>query len=118
MKPWGKHLILDCAGCNFFLINDTVNIHEFIKELADRIDMTTHGEPQIEFLLPETDNEGYSVLQMITTSNITIHFVNKTKEAYIDVFSCKDFNTNVAIEVVTEYFEPTTIRSTILTRQA
>jgi S-adenosylmethionine/arginine decarboxylase-like enzyme len=118
MKPWGKHLILDCAGCNFFLINDTANIREFIKELADRIDMTTHGEPQIEFLLPETDNEGYSVLQMITTSNITIHFVNKTKEAYIDVFSCKEFDSSVAVEVVTEYFEPSTIRTTILTRQA
>jgi len=118
MTPWGKHLILDCAGCNFFLINDQTNIRKFIKELARRIDMTVHGEPQIEFLLPGTDNEGYSVLQMITTSNISIHFVNSTKEAYIDVFSCKDFDTNVAIAVVTEYFEPTAVRSTILTRQA
>lgn len=118
MKPWGKHLILDCAGCNFFLINDTTNIREFIKDLIKRIDMVAHGEPHIEFLLPGTDNEGYSVLQMITTSNITIHFVNQTKEAYIDVFSCKEFDTDVAIAVVTEYFEPTSIRTVILDRQA
>lgn len=118
MKPWGKHLILDCAGCDFFLINDTTNIREFIKELVKRIGMIAHGEPQIEFLLPGTDNEGYSVLQMITTSNITIHFVNKTKEAYIDVFSCKDFDTIVVEETVKEYFEPTLIQSTILNRQA
>lgn len=118
MTPWGKHLILDCAGCNFVLINDQTNIREFIKELVRRIGMTVHGEPQIEFLLPGTDNEGYSVLQMITTSNISMHFVNSTKEAYIDVFSCKDFDTIVALEVVTAYFEPTAVRSTILTRQA
>ena len=118
MKPWGKHLILDCAGCNFFLINDTTNIREFIKELANRIDMTVHGDPQIEFLLPGTDNEGYSVLQMITTSNITIHFVNKTKEAYIDVFSCKDFDPKIVDDVVNKYFEPSSMRTTILSRQA
>jgi S-adenosylmethionine/arginine decarboxylase-like enzyme len=118
MKPWGKHLILDCAGCDFFLINDTTNIREFIKELVKRIGMIAHGRPQIEFLLPGTDNEGYSVLQMITTSNITIHFVNKTKEAYIDVFSCKDFDTIIVEETVKEYFEPTLIQSTILNRQA
>lgn len=118
MKPWGKHLILDCAGCNYFLINNTTNIREFIKELVKRIDMIAHGEPQIELLLPGTDNEGYSVLQMITTSNITIHFVNQTKEAYIDVFSCKDFDANIAQAVVTEYFEPTSIRANILSRQA
>ena len=118
MKPWGKHLILDCAGCNFFLINDTTNIRKFIKELVNRIDMTAHGEPQIELLLPGTDNEGYSILQMITTSNITIHFVNKTKEAYIDVFSCKEFDTTLVEKVVNKYFEPTSIRTTILARQA
>lgn len=118
MKPWGKHLLLDCAGCNFFLINDTENIRNFIKELVERIDMTAHGDAQIEFLLPGTDNEGYSVLQMITTSNITIHFVNKTKEAYIDVFSCKDFDTTIVEDIVVKYFETTSIRTNILCRQA
>lgn len=118
MKPWGKHLILDCAGCNLLLINDTTNIQKFIKELVQQIDMVAHGEPQIEFLLPGTDNEGYSVFQMITTSNITMHFVNKTKEAYIDVFSCKDFDTNVVNAVVNAYFEPALIRTTMLSRQA
>jgi S-adenosylmethionine/arginine decarboxylase-like enzyme len=55
---------------------------------------------------------------MITTSNISMHFVNRTNEAYIDVFSCKEFDTSIAEAVVTEYFEPTSIRATILTRQA
>jgi len=118
MKSWGKHVILDCAGCNFDKINDADNIRKFLKELIARIDMVAHGEPQIEFLLPGTYNEGYSVLQMITTSNITLHFVNQTREGYIDVFSCKDFNIETVEDTVREFFVPASIKPAVLYRQA
>jgi S-adenosylmethionine/arginine decarboxylase-like enzyme len=115
-KFWGYHLVLDCAGCS--LIDDKSNIERFVADTILSIGMVVHGEPQIEYLLDGTDNEGYSVLQMITTSNLTAHFVTKSNSAYIDVFSCKDFDANIVIEKVNEYFAPTNISKTFLCRLA
>jgi S-adenosylmethionine/arginine decarboxylase-like enzyme len=103
---WGYHLIIDCKECNLDYITDRERIAEFVRILISRVNMTAHGEPQIEFLLPGTDNEGYSVLQMITTSNITAHFVNSTKAGYIDLFSCKSFDRTVVLYTVNEFFNP------------
>ena len=45
---WGYHLILDCkSGKN---IDDKKNIEKFIKDLVEKIDMVSVGEPIIEYL--------------------------------------------------------------------
>ena len=49
---WGYHLMLDCSGCDIESISNRDNIYRFVKDLVSRIDMTAHGEPVIEHLLP------------------------------------------------------------------
>lgn len=114
---WGYHLMLDCSGCNDN-IKDRDQIYRFIKELVKRIDMIAAGEPIIEFLLPGDPKEGYSLMQLITTSNICAHFVNPDNTAYIDIFSCKDYNIEDAKAVVSEFFAPTKMRINYITRNA
>ncbi len=80
--------------------------------------MTAHGEPIIEYLLPGDPKQGYSLMQLITTSNIAGHFMELDGTCYIDVFSCKEFDVATAKQVVTEYFKPTRIRVNFLTRHA
>jgi S-adenosylmethionine/arginine decarboxylase-like enzyme len=53
---------------------------------------------------------------MITTSNITAHFVNKTGNAYIDVFSCKQFENSIVIKTVEEFFSPKSIKKLYIER--
>ena len=115
---WGYHLILDCSGCNLEKIKSKSNIWAFVRTTIKRVNMKAHGDTIIENLLPGTDNEGYSVLQMITTSNITAHFVNKTGDAYIDLFSCKEFEAEIVIATVKEFFSPTGIKLNSIERQA
>ena len=76
------------------------------------------GNPIIEYLTPTKENSGYSLMQMIETSNITAHFVESNQSAYIDVFSCKQFDPLVAEHVVKEYFDPNNIKATFITRNA
>jgi hypothetical protein len=117
MTPWGYHLTLDCGKCNIDKIKDRDNVAAFAKELVKRIDMIAYGEPQVvEF--GDGDKYGFTLVQLITTSDITAHFCNETGDAYIDVFSCKTFSNDVVITTVREFFEPTTVRSNLLTRQA
>jgi S-adenosylmethionine decarboxylase len=116
---WGYHLILDCSHCDIDKISDGNNIKNFIKELVSRIDMKSFGEPIIQrFALEDATKAGYSLVQLIETSSITGHFVELNGDAYIDIFSCKQYNQELAKEIVTKYFNPQKIRTTYLTRQA
>ena len=115
---WGYHLILDCAGCELGAITTEDHIRVFSLTLVDRINMDAVGPPHIELLLEGDANEGYSLMQMISTSNITAHFVTNTCEAYIDVFSCKNFDQKTVRETVEQFFKPSSIKTTFLHRQA
>jgi S-adenosylmethionine/arginine decarboxylase-like enzyme len=108
--------MLDCSGCEQIHCKD--NIYNFVKDLVDKIDMIAHGEPVIEYLLPGDPKQGYSLMQLITTSNICGHFMELDGTAYFDIFSCKKFDLLTAQNVVTKYFNPKKIRVNFITRQA
>jgi len=116
MKYWGYHLLLDCSGCEN--IDNRDHIYKWIKDLVPRIDMVAHGEPVIEHLLPGDPKQGYSLMQLITTSNICAHFMELDGTAYFDIFSCKEFDISLAQEIVREYFNPKKIRVNYITRHA
>jgi S-adenosylmethionine/arginine decarboxylase-like enzyme len=109
--------MLDCSGCNDN-IKSREEIYRFVKDMVQRIDMIAHGEPIIEYMLPGDPKEGYSLMQLIQTSNICAHFVNPDNTAYIDIFSCKDYDIETAKAVVMEYFAPTKMRINYITRNA
>jgi S-adenosylmethionine/arginine decarboxylase-like enzyme len=117
MTYWGYHLLLDCAGCNDS-IKDKELIKQFVKELVATIEMTAIGDPIIELLLPGELNQGYSLMQLIATSNITAHFVDHDNTAYIDIFSCKEFSLELAKSIVLKYFNPNSVKETFIKRQA
>ncbi len=115
----GYHLILDCKGCEKSKIMDPSNIRQFIKTLVEEIDMIAFGEPIIEhFAEHEPKAAGYSLVQLIQTSSITGHFVDFNGDAYIDIFSCKLFEIDIAKGVVRRFFSPQQMKTVYLTRQA
>jgi S-adenosylmethionine/arginine decarboxylase-like enzyme len=118
---WGYHLILDCGDLDPFAIDDHTTIYNFTKQLVKDIDMVAYGEPQIVHF-GSGNKAGYTLVQLIETSNICGHFVpNDLKGGnalYLDVFSCKTFDIDAVIELVNKYFKPSTVRTTYLTRQA
>jgi len=110
--------MLDCSGCDISSISGRDNIYNFVKDLVERINMEAHGEPVIKHLLPGDPKQGYSLMQLITTSNICAHFMELDGTAYFDIFSCKVFDIEVAKMVVQEYFHPKKMRVNFLTRHA
>ena len=106
--PWGQHLVLDFNGCPNELVADKENILDWSKELVQAIDMVAHGEPIIEhFATHSHEAAGYTLHQMIETSNIAAHFAENIGQVYIDVFSCKAFDVEVALGICKKYFKPT-----------
>jgi S-adenosylmethionine/arginine decarboxylase-like enzyme len=118
MKHWGEHLILDCAGCND-AVKSKAEIIRFVKFLVDEIHMKAYGEPIVEhFATHDPSKGGYSLVQLIETSAVTAHFVDESKECYLDIFSCKEIPIERTKATVQAFFEPTSIKITFLTRQA
>ena len=116
---WGYHLMLDCSGCNHDKITSRENVYNFTKDLVKRIDMVAYGEPIIEhFANHDPEKAGFSMVQLIETSNICAHFVDKDNTMYLDVFSCKPFDNDVVIATVKQYFESKTERINYITRHA
>ena len=106
--PWGQHLVLDFNGCPKELLEDKENILNWSKELVHTIDMVAYGDPVIEhFATHSHEAAGYTLLQMIETSNIAAHFAENIGQVYFDVFSCKAFDVEVALGICKKYFKPT-----------
>lgn len=116
-KKWGYHLLLDCAHGDLKLISSHKNISNFVNELVKKIDMKKYGKLWIKrFALHDETKSGISFMQMIETSNITGHFIDKTGNFYIDVFSCKPYDQRVVVELVNQYFKPVKVRQRFIYR--
>jgi S-adenosylmethionine/arginine decarboxylase-like enzyme len=114
---WGYHFALDCRACSIERITSKSNIEKFARELVKRIDMKAYGEPQVVHF-GSGDKEGYTLIQLIETSNISAHFCNDTGDAYIDIFSCKEYDCAVVQETVQQFFCPEHISYHYILRQA
>lgn len=114
---WGYHLIVNAANCDRKAVTDPSIITKFAKELVKRIDMVAYGEPQVVHF-GEGNKAGYTLVQLIETSNICAHLCDDSGDVYLDVFSCKTFDQNVVLQLVDDYFLPARVNTTYLERQA
>lgn len=117
LTTWGKHMILDAARCNPASIRSSAHIHNFTKCLVSAIDMKAWGPPQI-VMFGTGNKKGYTLVQLIETSNICAHFTEEDDSMYLDVFSCKDFAPETVDSVVSAFFAPVRTRSSLLLRDA
>ena len=117
LRTWGKHLVLDAGGCSPKMIGCPIVIKNFTKDLVKRIDMVAYGEPQI-VMFGTGNKKGYTLIQLIETSNIAAHFVEENNTMYLDVFSCKDFDPSIVKETVREYFDAPQFSSRAFLREA
>ena len=116
---WGKHLIIDMSAGDRERVQSAQHISRFVETLVEAIGMQGYGAPLLEHFsehVPEA--VGYSLVQLIETSAITGHFCDLSGDAYIDIFSCKDFDVELAVEVVRAAFRPQHINFITLARQA
>jgi len=116
---WGKHLVIDMSAGDISAVTSADAIKTFTTDLVKAIGMKAFGDPVLQHFaehLPEA--AGYSLVQLIETSAITGHFCDKSGDAYIDIFSCQDFDVSTAVAVVERAFKPRHVSTTVLVRQA
>jgi S-adenosylmethionine/arginine decarboxylase-like enzyme len=109
LTSWGLLASIDLHGCDPGAIRSPEKIREFARELCSIIKMERHGETLVE-RFGEGSLEGYSMFQFIETSSITGHFDEIKNRAFIDIFSCKSFDPEMAGNFCKEFFQAKSVR--------
>ena len=116
-KYWGYHLIINAGLCDPVALRSKSTIAAFAKRLVKDIDMVAFGEPRV-VMFGAGEKRGYTLVQLIETSCISGHFAEDQNDIYLDIFSCKPFDTAIALRLFRETFHPKNLDSTYMLRQA
>ena len=101
--PWGTLAAIDLHGCDFDPLADPDCIRAFVPALIDAIGMRAHGPLALE-RFGDGDLEGWSAMQFIETSTIIVHADEVAHRCFVDVFSCRPFDAELAAAVAVEHF--------------
>ena len=119
---YGYELIIDLRRCDTATFNRE-SIDGFFKKLCEAIDMVQcdrhfwddEGVPEEQKqTLPHT--KGISAVQFILTSSIVIHTLELLGSAYINIFSCKEFDQIIAREISVDWFGSEVWQDRFITR--
>lgn len=102
---WGISTMVDLVDCKPSSIRDPHKIKKFVIDLCDFIKMKRFGDPQIVHFGDDPKVSGYSMTQLIETSLVSAHFVERTNSTHIDIFSCKFYSPFAAAQFCEEFFE-------------
>ncbi len=114
--PWGWHLVLNLYNCDSGRIQSAGVIRQFVIDLCDVIEMRRFGEPTIVNFGDDPRVAGYSLVQLIETSNICAHFANESSSVYLDIFSCKKFDPDIAADFCATAFLAQKASGTFISR--
>jgi len=101
MKSWGLWTGLDFNNCDEDIVQNKSEIKKLIVDLCKFIRMKRYGETII-YRFGKNDLEGFTAIQMIETSSIVVHFVDKDNSAYFDIFSCKKYKPKKVAEFLSK----------------
>lgn len=118
----GKELILDLEDCDFSKFSKE-SLSQFLKDLCLSINMIATEQFCWEYLEdPNRDAEsmehlaGYSFVQFLMTSNITLHSFDNSRKISLNIYSCKDFSEEDAEEFCKNHFNGKVIQAVTVLR--
>ena len=122
VTPYGYELILDLHGCDISKFNRQ-SLYAYFEKICRAVKMEKCecyfwddvGVPEEEKqTLPHT--KGTSAVQFILTSSIVVHALELLEAAYINIFSCKHFDAELAEQITREWFEATKCHTHLIER--
>lgn len=114
---FGWELVMNLYDCDLAAISSKEKIEQYAKELCKVIDMLPYGEPQVPYFgQNEPHTKGYSLVQLIETSSITGHFSEFKKSVYLNIFSCKPYDKETALEFTKSWFGAKEVEHHYITR--
>ncbi|MGH2485421.1 MAG: adenosylmethionine decarboxylase, partial [Ktedonobacterales bacterium] len=103
---FGPHLIIDGTRCDTRKLGDRILVEQILNDYPNAIGMTKIGGPYMfEYQAPDPAYSGVSGLVVIAESHIAIHTFPELDYFTMDIFSCKNFDHETAIEYIRKAFD-------------
>ena len=118
---FGPHLMLDLYGCDKEKLADVKFIHQVLDELPDLLGMHKIMPPYV-IPYPGSDKEdgfdkgGISGIVIIAESHISVHTFVAQEYASFDIFSCKEFDVDGCVKMLSDAFGAKKIEKNFLMR--
>lgn len=114
---FGPHLILEAYGCPKDKLGDLKLVSQALDAYPEKLDMTKIMPPYV-FTYKGTvpDDWGVSGIVLIAESHISIHTFPDKGFVTLDIFSCREFDVDQAIEYFASVFEPERYDKEVLMR--
>ena len=118
MSEFGLHATIDASDCDKRKLASYSLVYDILNHLPGKIGMTKMTLPYVcKWMDKFSDGtEGISGVVMIAESHISIHTFPDQDYVFMDIFSCRDFNADMAIKYLTEAFESKKYQKQILKR--
>ncbi|HEU5439764.1 MAG TPA: adenosylmethionine decarboxylase [Ktedonobacterales bacterium] len=103
---FGPHLIIDGTRCDTKKLADRTIVEQVLNDYPAAIGMTKIGGPYMfEYQAPDPAYSGVSGIVVIAESHIAIHTFPELDYFTMDVFSCKNFDHELAIDYIKNAFD-------------
>ena len=96
------HIIIDLKEVSNQKLTNNKGLEEFLKQLPEAIGMKILYGPVVIEGVPE--NPGITGFVVIDYSHISIHTFTDSKQALVDIFSCKEYSQETAEKLVLDFF--------------
>jgi S-adenosylmethionine decarboxylase len=117
MTGFGPHLMLDGYGCDRQKLEDLDLIYRILEELPARIGMTRIMPPYVfKYSGLKREDWGISGFVLIAESHISIHTFPEKNFVSVDIFSCKAFDSELAVGYFKKAFEMAKVETNMLDR--
>jgi S-adenosylmethionine decarboxylase len=101
VQLFGPHLIIDGTRCDTQKLGDRILIEQILADYPAAIGMTKIGGPYMfEYQAPDPAYSGVSGIVVIAESHIAIHTFPELDYFTMDIFSCKNFDHELAIRYI------------------
>ncbi|MGA7878903.1 MAG: adenosylmethionine decarboxylase [Desulfoferrobacter sp.] len=103
---FGVHLMVDGYGCDRSALEDINLIYKFLDEYPEQMDMTKIMPPYVfRYNGSVPEDWGVSGFVLIAESHISLHTFPEKQYLSLDMFSCKPFDTEQAVEFIKKHFQ-------------
>lgn len=104
---FGLHLMFDAYDCDMSVLDDANKLYDLLDKFPGELEMKAMTKPYI-VRTPGNgvkDPGGWSGVVLIEESHITFHTFVKRRFVTVDIYTCKSFDTDKAIQKLKAFFK-------------
>ena len=118
MSEFGLHVTIDASKCDKQKLASYSLVYDVLNTLPSKIGMTKMTLPYVAKWLDKFSDgtPGISGIVMIAESHISIHTFPDQDYVFMDIFSCRNFDTKNAIKYLLNAFEAKKYTTNVLKR--